>query len=37
MRLAIGWSSPPPGSQLSTAMRVAQDRLDRDRRQATGA
>ncbi len=36
MRLAIGWSSPPPGSQLSTAMRVAQDRLDRDRRQTTG-
>jgi diguanylate cyclase (GGDEF)-like protein len=37
MRLAIGWSSPPPGSQLSTALRVAQDRLDRDRRRPTGA
>ncbi len=35
MRMAIGWSSPPPGGQLSTALRVAQDRLDRDRRRAT--
>jgi diguanylate cyclase (GGDEF)-like protein len=32
MRLAIGWASPAPGSGLSTAIRVAEDRLNGDRR-----
>jgi diguanylate cyclase (GGDEF)-like protein len=32
MRLAIGWASPAPGSGLSAAIRVAEDRLNGDRR-----
>jgi len=32
MRLAIGWASPAPGSHLRTAIRVAEDRLNADRR-----
>jgi diguanylate cyclase (GGDEF)-like protein len=32
MRLAIGWASPTPGSDLRTATRVAEDRLNADRR-----
>jgi diguanylate cyclase (GGDEF)-like protein len=32
MRLAIGWASPAPGSDLRTATRIAEDRLNADRR-----
>lgn len=32
MRLAIGWACPAPGSDLRTAIRVAEDRLNSDRR-----
>jgi diguanylate cyclase (GGDEF)-like protein len=32
MRLAIGWASPAPGSGLTAAIRVAEDRLNGDRR-----
>jgi len=32
MRLAIGWASPAPGGGLSAAIRVAEDRLNGDRR-----
>jgi diguanylate cyclase (GGDEF)-like protein len=35
MRLAIGWASPAPGSGLSSAMRVAEDRMNADRRRST--
>jgi diguanylate cyclase (GGDEF)-like protein len=35
MRLAIGWASPAPGSGLSAAIRVAEDRLNADRRRPT--
>jgi hypothetical protein len=37
MRLAIGWASPAPGSELRTAIRVAEDRLNGDRRRAVPA
>jgi diguanylate cyclase (GGDEF)-like protein len=37
MRLAIGWASPAPGSELRTAIRVAEDRLNGDRRRAASA
>ncbi len=32
MRLAIGWACPAPGRDLRTAIRVAEDRLNADRR-----
>jgi diguanylate cyclase (GGDEF)-like protein len=32
MRLSIGWACPAPGSDLRTATRVAEDRLNADRR-----
>lgn len=32
MRLAIGWASPTPGGDLRTATRIAEDRLNADRR-----
>ncbi len=32
MRLAIGWACPVPGGDLRTAMRIAEDRLNADRR-----
>ncbi len=32
MRLAIGWASPAPGSDLRSATRIAEDRLNADRR-----
>jgi diguanylate cyclase (GGDEF)-like protein len=33
-RLAIGWASPSPGADLPTATRLAEDRLNVDRRRA---
>jgi diguanylate cyclase (GGDEF)-like protein len=33
MRLAIGWACPTPGGDLRTATRLAEDRLNADRRQ----
>jgi len=33
MRLAIGWACPTPGGDIRTATRLAEDRLNRDRRQ----
>ena len=33
-RLAIGWASPSPGADLRTATRLAEDRLNADRRRA---
>ena len=32
MRLAIGWASPAPGGDIRTAVRMAEDRLDADRK-----
>jgi diguanylate cyclase (GGDEF)-like protein len=34
MRLAIGWASPTPGGDLRTATRIAEDRLNADRRRS---
>ena len=33
-RLAIGWACPTPGGDLRTATRIAEDRLNADRRRA---
>ena len=33
-RLAIGWASPTPGGDLHSATRIAEDRLNADRRRA---
>ena len=33
-RLAIGWACPSPGGDLRTAIRLAEDRLNSDRRRA---
>jgi diguanylate cyclase (GGDEF)-like protein len=33
-RLAIGWACPAPGGDLRTAARIAEDRLNTDRRRA---
>ncbi|MDP9482550.1 MAG: diguanylate cyclase [Chloroflexota bacterium] len=34
MRLAIGWASPAPGGDLHTAILIAEERLNADRRRA---
>lgn len=34
LRLSLGWASPQPGGDLSTALHVAHDRLNAERRQA---
>jgi diguanylate cyclase (GGDEF)-like protein len=35
LRLSLGWASPTAGGDLGTALRVAQERLNVERRQAT--
>ena len=37
MRLAIGWASPAPGGDIRTAVRLAEDRLDADRKRVGSA
>ena len=37
MRLAIGWASPAPGGDIRTAVELAEDRLDADRKRVGSA
>jgi diguanylate cyclase (GGDEF)-like protein len=36
VRLAIGWASPPPGGTLADAFRIAEERMQADRRHGEG-